>query len=149
MRHKKAHKTLGRGSSHRKALLRNLSTSFLEKGQIETTLSRAKQLKPVVESLITKAKKQTLAHRRQLSSYLFGNEAAHKTYNELGKRFESRPGGYTRILKLGPRLGDGAEICKLQLVDYQEHEGKILQEQKEKANSKAEEKTEQDTKNNA
>lgn len=124
MRHSKSYRKLGRESSHRRAMLRNLATSLVENGRIRTTVPRAKELRPIVEKLVTLGKKGGLHQRRQAESYLFGQTAAKKLCTELGPRFKERAGGYTRIIKFGPRFGDGAEICQIEFVDFSEHEGK-------------------------
>lgn len=123
MRHLNSHRKLGRLSSHRRAMLRNLATSFLENGKIQTTLPKAKELRPIVEKMITLGKNGSLHARRQMESYLFGNTAAGYVCSVLAKRFAERAGGYTRIVKYGARFGDGAEMCSLELVDYQQQEG--------------------------
>ncbi len=117
MRHLKSHRKLGMRSDHRDAALRNMASSFLVNEKIQTTLMRAKELRPIVEKLITKGREGTLASRRALEAYLYGDEAAKKVCTELADRFKSRPGGYTRIVKLGMRFGDGAKVCRLELVD--------------------------------
>ena len=132
MRHLKSYRKLGRESSHRRAMLRNMATSFLTHGKIHTTLPKAKELKPIVEKLITLGKRNDLHARRQLESYLFGKEAAGKVCKVLSKRFETRPGGYTRIVKYGERFGDGADMCNLELVDFRDNEGK-KEDKKEEA----------------
>ena len=133
MRHIKGYKKLGRESSHRRAMLRNMATSFLTTGKIKTTITRAKELKPIVEKLITLGKKGNLHSRRRLESYLFGNDAAALVCNDIAKRFSTRNGGYTRIIKLGERFGDGAFMCNLELVDYREvNNEKKLDANKEK-----------------
>ncbi|NRA43410.1 MAG: 50S ribosomal protein L17 [Oligoflexales bacterium] len=124
MRHLKSYRKLGRESSHRRAMLRNMATSFLTHGKIHTTVPKAKELKPIVEKLITLGKRQELHSRRQLEAYLFGKEAAGRVCKVLAKRFETRPGGYTRIVKYGERFGDGADMCNLELVDFRDNEGK-------------------------
>ncbi|MDD9950905.1 MAG: 50S ribosomal protein L17 [Zetaproteobacteria bacterium] len=129
MRHLKSYKKLGRESSHRRAMLRNLATSLVEQGKINTTLARAKELRPIVEKLVTLGKKGGLHQRRQAESYLFGKVAAKKLCAELGPRFKERQGGYTRIIKFGPRFGDGAEMCQIEFVDFAANEGKAKAEQ--------------------
>jgi len=124
MRHLKGYRKLGRESSHRRAMLRNLATSFLTYGRIKTTVPKAKELRGIVEKMITLGKKGDLHSRRQVESYLFDSSAAKKVFTDYAGRFETRPGGYTRILKLGTRFGDGAQMCNLELVDFRDHEAK-------------------------
>ncbi len=139
MRHGIGYKKLGRESSHRKALLRNLATSFVTHGKIKITITRAKELRPIVEKLITTAKKDDFNARRQANRILFSKEATSNLFELATKRMKDRPGGYTRITKYGKRLGDGAEICSLELVDYHDHEGKAKREAaKEKSEKKQE-----------
>lgn len=152
MRHLVAHRKLGRTSSHRKSLLRNLCTSLILEERIETTVQKAKELRPFAEKAITLGKRANSAdkpadvvHARRLASGYFhagnrtgeerrpdggynrprpertaGVAAVEKLFDELAKRYEARPGGYTRIIKLGPRKGDGAEMAIIELVDRPE-----------------------------
>jgi len=101
-------------------MLRNMATSFIEHGAIRTTVPKAKELRGIVEKMITLGKKGTLHARRQVEQKLFGNDAGKIVFGDLAVRFKDRPGGYTRILRFGPRAGDGAEMCQLELVDYLE-----------------------------
>lgn len=117
MRHQVHGKKLNRSSGHRKALYRNLTQSLVEHERIVTTLPKAKAVRPVVEKLITKAKKQDLASRRAVMAYIYSPEVADKLYSVLAVRFAERPGGYTRIIKTGRRVGDGAEMAVLELVE--------------------------------
>jgi large subunit ribosomal protein L17 len=116
MRHRKAGRQLRRTSEQRLALLRNLATSLIEAEAIQTTEAKAKELRPFVEKLITKAKAGTLHARRLAGTHIRKREAADKLFQELGPRFATRKGGYTRILKVGHRKGDGAEIARIELV---------------------------------
>lgn len=116
MRHRKAGKKLGRTTSHRRAMLRNMATSLLQEEHIITTLPKAKVLRPVVEKYITLGKRGTLHARRQILSFLMSPDVAHKVMAELAPRFADRPGGYTRIIKLGVRVGDKAETALIELV---------------------------------
>jgi len=116
MRHLVKRKKLGRDTSHRRALLRNLVTSFLEKERIRTTLVKAKATRPLAEKMITLAKKDTLHAKRQALSFIYKKPVVKKLFEELGPRFSERPGGYTRIVKIGPRAGDGAEMAILELI---------------------------------
>ena len=124
MRHNNSYRKLGRRSKQRKALLRNMATSFVEHGRIKTTLPKAKELRSVVERLITTGRVNTLASRRKVAAYLFGSDSVKKVFENLSSRFAKRPGGYTRIVKLGERFGDGSYMCNLEFVDYHEYEGK-------------------------
>src|SRR6185312_3976385 len=116
MRHRKAGRQLRRTSEQKLALMRNLASSLLEHGAIETTEAKAKELRPFVEKLITKARTGTLHARRQAVRHVQKRETADKLFQEIGPRFQARPGGYTRILKTGHRKGDGAEMARIELV---------------------------------
>ena len=111
MRHRKANRQLRRTSEQRLALLRNLATSLIESGAIETTEAKAKELRPFIEKLITKAKTGTLHNRRLAGRHVAHRATADKLFKEIGPQFASRKGGYTRILKTGHRKGDGAEMA--------------------------------------
>jgi large subunit ribosomal protein L17 len=100
------------------AMLRNMATSFLEHGKIQTTLPKAKELRGIVEKMITLGKRGDLHARRQVESFLYDHGVAAKVLGEYSNRFSKRPGGYTRIVKLGERFGDGAFMCNLELVDH-------------------------------
>ena len=117
MRHKKAGRRLGRNSSHRQAMFRNMAASLLRHETIKTTLPKAKELRRVVEPLITLAKEDGVAKRRLAFDRLRDKEVVGKLFTDLGPRFLARPGGYLRILKLGPRPGDSAPMAIVQLVD--------------------------------
>ena len=116
MRHRKAGYRLQRNVSHRRALLRNLVTSVVMDERIETTITKAKAAKPIVEKMITLAKEGTLHSRRQAAAFLQTPESVKKLFDKLGPRFGQRNGGYTRIIRVGFRQGDGAETCMLELV---------------------------------
>jgi large subunit ribosomal protein L17 len=116
MRHQVKKGKLGRNTAHRRALLRNLVTSFLERERIRTTLAKARAARPVAEKMITLAKRATLHARRQALAYMTKEEAVKKLFDEIGPRFKERPGGYTRIVKLDRRAGDGACMAMLELV---------------------------------
>jgi large subunit ribosomal protein L17 len=118
MRHGKRFNHLGRTSSHRKATLSNLASSLFLHKRINTTLAKAKALRQFVEPLITKAKNDTTHTRRVVFSYLQNKESVKALYNEVVDRIGERPGGYTRIIKLGSRLGDNAEMAMIELVDF-------------------------------
>ena len=114
MRHRKAGRQLRRTSEQRLALLRNLASSLIEAGSIETTEAKAKELRPFVEKLITKAKRGTVHARRLAGRHIQKREAADKLFQTIGPRFATRNGGYTRILKTGHRKGDGAEMARIE-----------------------------------
>jgi large subunit ribosomal protein L17 len=116
MRHQKAGRQLRRTSEQRLALLRNLATSLIESESIETTEAKAKELRPFVEKLITKARTGTLHSRRLAIRHIHKREACDKLFQVLGPRFASRNGGYTRILKTGFRKGDGADMARIELM---------------------------------
>ncbi|MDQ2734918.1 MAG: 50S ribosomal protein L17 [Pseudomonadota bacterium] len=116
MRHGHGLRKLNRTSEHRLAMLRNMCVSLLRHEAIKTTLPKAKELRRVVEPLITLAKEPTLAHRRLAFDRTRDREIVAKLFNELGPRYKARPGGYTRILKLGPRRSDSTEMVLLELV---------------------------------
>jgi large subunit ribosomal protein L17 len=118
VRHHRSGKKLGRDSAHRKALYANLAGSLIEHGRIETTEAKAKAVKPLVEKLITLGRRGDLHARRQALAVLRSQDWVHQLFAEVAPRFEGRPGGYTRIVKLGPRQGDAAEMVYLELVDF-------------------------------
>jgi large subunit ribosomal protein L17 len=121
MRHRVAHRKLGRITPHRIALLRNLATALFEKERIRTTLPKAKELRPFAERLITLAKREDdrLHARRLAARHLQEPAVVKKLFDTIGSRFATRPGGYTRILRLGPRRGDGTEMAYVELVGYE------------------------------
>ncbi len=125
MRHRKAGRKLGRNTAHRKALLRNMVTALFEQGRIQTTDAKAKEVRRVAEKLITKARRGTLHARRQALAYVRGRDAVARLFEEIAPRYRERPGGYTRIIKLGRRRGDNAPLSILELVDgpYATEEG--------------------------
>ncbi len=116
MRHKMAGRKLGRNPSHRRSLLRNLVTSFLEHERLVTTLPKAKEVRPLAEKMITLGKRDTLHARRQVQSYLLSAVITKKVFDTIAPRFSDRPGGYSRIIRLGPRVGDGADVAIIELV---------------------------------
>lgn len=120
MRHKHGYRKLGRESSHRRAMLRNMATSFMLHESIKTTVPKAKELRSIVEKMITLGKRGDLHSRRMASSYLFDDVAVKKIFDEIAPRLKDRQGGYTRILKTGIRFGDGANLATLELVDFRE-----------------------------
>jgi large subunit ribosomal protein L17 len=117
MRHKKAGRRLGRTSSHRRAMFRNMAASLLRHETIKTPLPKAKELRRVVEPLITMAKEDGVAKRRLAFNRLRDKEVVGKLFQDVGPRFRDRPGGYLRILKLGPRPGDSAPMAIVQFVE--------------------------------
>jgi len=117
MRHRKSGRKLNRNSSHRKAMFRNMASSLFQHELIKTTLPKAKELRRVVEPLITKAKKDSVANRRYAFDRLRDRDMVTKLFNELGPRYVERPGGYIRILKCGFRPGDSAPMAYVELVD--------------------------------
>lgn len=119
MRHRKGYNTLGRNSSHRDAMLRNMATSLVKHESITTTLTKAKSLRSVVEKLVTLGKKGELHHRRRAARVLRENDVVAKLFSDVGPRFKDRQGGYLRILKRGVRFGDGAHMATIQFVDYE------------------------------
>ncbi|MBP3349456.1 MAG: 50S ribosomal protein L17 [Bacteroidaceae bacterium] len=129
MRHNKKFNHLGRTKSHRDALLSNMASSLILHKRIFTTLAKAKALRVYVEPLITKAKEDTTASRRVVFSYLQNKYAVTELFKEVAAKVGDRPGGYTRILKTGHRLGDNAATCFIELVDYNEN---MLKEKAEK-----------------
>ncbi len=120
MRHLKSGRKLGRTSAHRKALLRNLVTSLLEHEQITTTDAKAKELRRVADRMITLGKRGTLDARRRALSYVRKRSVVQKLFGEVAERFQTRPGGYTRIVKLGQRHGDNAPMSVIELTDRSE-----------------------------
>ena len=107
---------LGRNSAQRKAMLRQLTTDLLEKGRLETTIYRAKEIQPVAEKMITLGKQGDLAARRRALSYITKEDVVTKLFKEIAPGYESRNGGYTRITRIGPRRGDAAEMAVIELV---------------------------------
>ncbi|MBD0317679.1 MAG: 50S ribosomal protein L17 [Thermoleophilia bacterium] len=118
MRHQRAGRKLGRDSAHRKALYANLAGALIEHGRIRTTEAKAKEVRPIVEKMITLGKRGDLAAHRQAVAFLRSKPVAHKLFAEVAPRFAERNGGYTRVVKLGPRAGDAAPMAYLELVDY-------------------------------
>ena len=120
MRHNKKFNHLGRKSNHRKAMLSNMASSLILHKRINTTVAKAKSLRMYVEPLITKSKDDTTHARRVVFSYLQNKEAVSELFRDISAKIGDRPGGYTRILRTGNRLGDNAEMCLMELVDYNE-----------------------------
>ena len=117
MRHQRSGKKLGRDSSHRRALYANLASALIEHERIQTTLAKAKAVKPIAEQMITLGRRGDIHARRQAVAFLGSKDIVHKLFDELGPRYAERPGGYSRIIRLGPRPGDAAEMVYLELVD--------------------------------
>jgi large subunit ribosomal protein L17 len=132
VRHQKAGRKLGRDSAHRKALYANLVSSLIEHGRIKTTEAKAKETRPIVEQMITLGKRGDLAAHRQAVALLRSKPIVRLLFAEVAPRFADRPGGYTRIVKLGPRQGDAARMVFLEFVDYEPH-GVLMPERQEAA----------------
>src|SRR4051812_30369907 len=135
MRHRVAHRKLGRVTSHRLAMLRNLATALFERERIRTTLMKAKELRPYAEKLITLAKRDEgrLAARRLVGRDIRDPKIVKKLFDSLGSRYATRAGGYTRILRLGPRRGDGAEMAIVELLGSEYQPAKKEEKDKKKA----------------
>jgi large subunit ribosomal protein L17 len=119
VRHHRSGRKLGRDPAHRRALYANLAGALIEHGRIKTTEAKAKAVKPIAEQMITLGRRGDLAARRRALSYLRSKDVVHKLFDDVGPRFADRPGGYARIVKLGPRAGDAADMVYLELVDYE------------------------------
>jgi large subunit ribosomal protein L17 len=118
MRHRRAGRKLGRDSAHRKALYANLASALIEHGRIKTTEAKAKEVRPIVEEMITLGKRGDVAAQRRAVAFLRSKSVAHTLFAEIAPRFADLPGGYTRVVKIGPRQGDAAPMAYLELVDY-------------------------------
>jgi large subunit ribosomal protein L17 len=118
VRHRRSGRKLGRDSAHRKALYANLAGALIEHGRIKTTEAKAKEVRPIVEEMITLGKRGDVAAHRQAVAFLRSKSVAHVLFAEIAPRFADRPGGYTRVVKIGPRQGDAAPMAYLELVDY-------------------------------
>lgn len=127
MRHRNIGRQLSRNSSHRKAMLKNMAASLLQHEIIKTTLPKAKELRRVAEPLITLAKEDSVAKRRLAFARLRDRDVVTKLFNELGPRYQARPGGYLRILKCGYRAGDAAPMAIVELVDRPEQAGEVVE----------------------
>ena len=123
---------LGRTTAHRNAMLRGMVTLLLENGQVETTLTRAKEVRSIAEKMITLGKKNTLASRRAALAYITKEDVVTKVFVELAPLYAGRTGGYTQIYKLGPRRGDGAEMAIVKLIDYKKPSADDKKAKKEK-----------------
>lgn len=141
MRHRKKLKKFGVSCSYNHALLNNLATSLLKHKRIKTTLAKAKALRPFVEKLITRAKDDTVHSRRIVYKDIRDRQVIKELFSEIAQKVQNRPGGYTRIIKLGHRLGDGAEMAMIELVDYNDAINEKIKEKEAKkaeaANNKA------------
>jgi large subunit ribosomal protein L17 len=157
MRHRSAHRKLGRKTEHRISLLRNLAASLIDNGRIRTTEAKAKELRPFVEKLVTLGKRDSLHARRHALSIIPRREVVSKLFSDVSPRFSERPGGYTRILKLAHRQGDGAAMAFIEFVDFKfdggaagkpdaksEKDAKKKPEKEAKAKAKAEDSDEED-----
>ena len=149
MRHRVRGRKLNRTESHRKALLRSLTTSLFRHKRIRTTLAKAKETRTFAETLITKARKNDLHSKRQVMSEIHDKEVVKELFGDIVEKVGDRPGGYTRVVKLGQRDGDAAQMAVLELVDYNEVATAKAEQQKEKREAKqkekeAKKKTEQD-----
>jgi large subunit ribosomal protein L17 len=142
MRHLVSGSKLGKNPAHRRAVLRNLVTNLIEKERIHTTLRRAKATRPLAERMITLGKRDSLHARRQAASFLQTPEATQKLFSDLAPRFADRPGGYTRIIRVGWRIGDGAELAILELLgsELQKKEKKAKKEKPEEVPEEKEDK---------
>lgn len=140
MRHRVRGRKLKRTASHRAALMRALATSLLKHKRIKTTLAKAKETRSFVEKLITKAKKGDLHSRRLVMSEIKDKEVIKELFSEIVNKIGDRPGGYTRVVKLGTRLGDAAQMAILELVDYNEAANQKAEERKSQREQKAKEK---------
>jgi large subunit ribosomal protein L17 len=137
MRHNLGYRKLGRTSSHRRALLRNLTTSLFRHERLTTTVPKAKELRPFAERLITLARRDDLHARRRVLRQVSDKEVVKKLFDTLGPRFATRPGGYTRLLRLGPRQGDGADVAIVELVGSEPVFKKKKDEKKARRDRKA------------
>jgi large subunit ribosomal protein L17 len=119
VRHRRSGRKLGRDSSHRKAMYANLACSLIEHGRIRTTEAKAKAVRPFAEQMISLGRRGDLHARRRALAHLRSQEVVYKLFSDVGPRFAERPGGYSRIVKLGRRKGDAAEMAYLELVDFE------------------------------
>ena len=140
MRHRNSGRKLSRNTSHRRALLRNLVTSFLEHGRLMTTLPKAKEIRPLAEKMITLGKRDDLHARRQVQAYVLKETIAKRVFDTIAPRFADRPGGYSRIIKLGYRKGDGADLAIIELIgsELEVKQAERAEKAKEKESKKGE-----------
>jgi large subunit ribosomal protein L17 len=141
MRHNNSGKRLGRNTSHRQAMMRNMVTSFIEHEKLTTTDTKAKELRKLAEKMITLGKRSDLHARRQALRIVRDPKMVAKLFNLLGPRFQNRPGGYTRIIKIGNRLGDNAPVCRIEFVEELEAARAKARETKPEAKPEIEAKT--------
>jgi large subunit ribosomal protein L17 len=118
VRHRRSGRKLGRDASHRKALYANLTGALIEHGRIKTTAAKAKEVRPIAEQMITLGRRGGVHARRQALAFLRSQDVVHVLFSDVGPRFADRAGGYSRIVRIGPRQGDAAEMVYLELVDY-------------------------------
>jgi len=118
VRHRRSGRKLGRDAPHRKALYANLTSALIEHGRIKTTAAKAKEVRPIAEQMITLGRRGGVHARRQALAYLRSQDVVHKLFSDVGPRFADRQGGYSRIVRIGPRPGDAAEMVYLELVDF-------------------------------
>ncbi|MCL5029704.1 MAG: 50S ribosomal protein L17 [Bacteroidetes bacterium] len=144
MRHRVKGRKLGRTASHREALLRSLAASLLKHKRIKTTVAKAKETRTFVESLITKARKNDLHAKKFVMNFIKDKEVVKELFSEIITKIGDRPGGYTRVIKLGRRAGDAAEVAILELVDYNDVVNAKAEENKEKREAKAKAKKEKE-----
>ena len=137
MRHQVKGRKLGRSPAHRKALFRNQLSSLVKEERIRTTLEKAKELRPLAEKAVTQGKRDTVHARRQVNRLISDRDLVKKLFDEIAPRYHARPGGYTRIIKLGPRRGDGAEMAYLEFVDRGETDSAADKKSAKKSKSKA------------
>ena len=137
MRHRVKGRKLGRSPAHRKALFRNQLASLVREERIKTTLHKAKELRPIAEKVVTQGKRDTLHARRQVNRLLPERQLVKKVFDDIAPRFQDRPGGYTRIVKLGPRRGDGAEMAVIEFVETGAGEPEPEKKKKSKKDKKA------------
>lgn len=142
MRHNNKGRKLGRTASHRSATLKSLSTALFKHKRIRTTVAKAKETRTFAEALITKAKDNTLHARRHVARFINDREVVQELFNEIVPKVADRPGGYTRVVKLGQRLGDAAEMAILELVDYNDVANQKASAQKENKEARKAEKKE-------
>jgi large subunit ribosomal protein L17 len=149
MRHRVRGRKLGRTASHREALLRSLATSLFKYKRIRTTVAKAKEARSYAEALITKARKNDLHSKRQIMSVINDKEVVKELFGEIIPKIGERPGGYTRVVKLGNRMGDAAELAILELVDYNDVINAKAEEHKEKKEAKVKAKKEKEAEEKA
>ncbi len=149
MRHRVRGRKLGRTASHREALLRSLATSLFKYKRIRTTVAKAKEARSYAEALITKARKNDLHSKRQIMGIINDKEAVKELFGEIIPKIGERPGGYTRVVKLGNRMGDAAELAILELVDYNDVVNAKAEEHKEKKDAKIKAKKEKEAEEKA